>query len=253
MNATLRTLFKGSGTWHDGPVPPPNMERRWSDLAWIAAIALLVRIVYLAFFSALPWFDAPRVDAYAYHAIAQRIAGGDWAPEGLSEGLSTLYVYTLGTLYALVGDSPWTSRAFHALLGMATSITIFLCAGRITRRPYALGAGIAYAVSGPVLFHEALILPETLGAFLHTLLLLFVLDVPRSNRSYGRPLAMGIVLGAAVLLRPSALLLALPCLVSLRTIRPALLFVAAASVSIAPATLRNRIIDGENILVVASG
>ena len=113
------------------------------------------------------------IDSGVYARLASRIAGGDILLRG--EGavpyfVSPLYVYFL----AATGPSFALARAVQILLGTAAVALVFLTARRLFGERAALAAGVLYALTGVVTFHEVLILQAALDPFL-TALFLFLL------------------------------------------------------------------------------
>jgi len=114
-------------------------------------------------------------DSGVYARLASRIAGGDVLLRG--EGavpyfVSPLYAYFL----AATGPSFSLARVVQILLGTAAVALVFLTARRLFGERAALVAGVLYAFTGVVTFHEVLILQAALDPFL-TALFLYLLAV----------------------------------------------------------------------------
>jgi len=230
------------------------------------------------------------LDGGVYARLAWRIANGDLLLRG--EGpvpffVSPLYEYFL----AATGVSFPVARVVQMMLGAAAVVLVFLTARRLFGDRAALPAGVLFALTGVVTFHEALILQAALDPFL-TALFLYLLSVgltPRrfsSNVTGGEAAASGGVRRAAPPLaaapissrvmiaagfaggllslnRPNALLCvaaiaaALALFMfkekSLRRVWIAAAFVGGAAVAIAPVTLRNFVVSREFVLISSHG
>ena len=183
----------------------------WLWLGLLVVAGAVLRFAWLADASGLPFFWAPRTDDFVYDAGAARIAGGDVLLDGVSLRFGPPYFYVLGTLYALFGRGVWVPRILHAALGTALIVVVYLTGKRLTTPRWALLPAALVAFDGPLLFFEALILPETLQALVHAGLLLAALVAADgegdARRAALRWLPVGLLLGLAVALRPNALLL----------------------------------------------
>jgi tetratricopeptide (TPR) repeat protein len=174
-------------------------------------VALLVRLLYLWQVSHAPFFDLRLGDAQAYHAWAQRIAGGEWLGRDVFYQ-APLYPYFLALIYRTLGDSVVIVRLIQACIG-ATSCALLAAAGtNFFGRAGAL-AGVALAVYPPAIFLDGLLDKSALVTFFVCALLALV-AVPRERLTRRRALATGIVLGLLSLTRENALLLAVPILVA---------------------------------------
>lgn len=181
--------------------------RYW--LAALIALGSLMRITLLAGYEpVIP------PDTGTYIAAARDLAAGDLSR---SQGRRTPG-YPL--FIALMNESPLKIVLAQMLLGIGTSIVLFLIAVRMTGRPGpAFAAGLSYDVSLQQLFLEATLLTEPLTTFLvasTVLALIGTIDRLRSGR-IAKTLALltGLCGAAAIMVRPQFmfLLLLLPLLV----------------------------------------
>ena len=264
------------------------MTRR---LLLLAAGAIAAKAAVLAQLGGHPLLQPyGDLDGGVYARLAWRIANGDLLLRG--EGpvpffVSPLYAYFL----AATGVSFPVARVVQMMLGAAAVVLVFLTARRLFGDRAALPAGVLFALTGVVTFHEALILQAALDPFL-TALFLYLLSVgltPRrfsSNVTGGEAAASGGVRRAAPPLaaapissrvmiaagfaggllslnRPNALLCvaaiaaALALFMfkekSLRRVWIAAAFVGGAAVAIAPVTLRNFVVSREFVLISSHG
>lgn len=133
-----------------------------------------------------------------------RTAWDTFTPVGYPALLSLLHVAAPGDL-SLVA-------VCHAVLGALTASLTALFAYRLDRSPaVALIAGLATALYFPLIFYTGFVLTETTFAFLLVLFVWLELRALERGRA-ALGLAAGVVLGLAILVRPS-LLAFLPCVV----------------------------------------
>jgi tetratricopeptide (TPR) repeat protein len=198
-------------------------------------LALGLRLWHVASLRALPSFDHPYegLDAELYTNLARSIAGGDLFPAGLLDA-APLYAYWLAAFLRFFGDASLAPRIAQALLGASVSPLLW-AAGKRARGPMVGAiAGIAAAVFPPFLLYEGSLQSAALVPFLTTLLLVLLAAERTGAR---RAVLAGLVLGLSVLNRPdlAPLLLLIPgWLYFARGRRPALTFLAASLLLIAP-------------------
>ena len=202
--------------------------------------------------------------------------------------VSPLYAYVL----AATGPSFPVARVLQILLGTAAVALVFLTAKRLFGDGAALPAGVLFALTGVVTFHEVLILQAALDPFL-TALALYVLAVAMKREEkteerteekislkvkrgevpggasprWGALVAAGVAFGLLALNRPNALLCAAAVAVALfvftfkenllllplQRVGIAAAFLAGAAVTIAPFTLRNLFVSREFVLISSHG
>jgi tetratricopeptide (TPR) repeat protein len=173
---------------------------RWL-LGATLALGAVLRAVHLAAMKGTPFFDGLILDARAYDAWAQRIAGGELiGPSAF--WIDPLYAYVLGGLYAVLGHDLLAPRVLNALLGLGTAL---LAAGIALRaqqsRITALAACALVALFVPAIHFESQVEKTALTVFLVALATyLFLGGTVRSI------VAAGIVTGVAALARGNVLL-----------------------------------------------
>lgn len=235
-------------------------------LVLLALLALGVRVGYQASLRTDPGAQGLLSnhllgDERAYDAFAREVAAGGVERER-SFYQAPLYAWLVGRLYALwppadqpddvsiIVPSPVHQAVFvvQHLLGVLTALLVATLGARILGRRAGLLAGLLAAVSGPVVFHETMLLKASLSLVLFVVALHLWLDVltGRGHR-WRRPLALGLVLGVGVLLRGNLFLLLGAVLASLvlplggdrRRWRAALVTGLTALVTLSPVTLHN--------------
>ncbi len=222
----------------------------------VFGVALALRLVVAFEVSGFPYHRHLVLDAATYHRIA--LAGDPhepyWQPP--------FYPWFLRAVYALAGPSPVAARLVQSVAGALVAAGVVLLARRFAPRRWAVGAGLAAALLGPLIVADVELLPGSLAALFVTWWTLGMLAWTgggqgglRSLRSLDPPLrrhdpplrrfrllALGIALGVAGLLVPTLALaggLALLWLVRRGGWRPALAIGALALVPVAAVTVRN--------------
>lgn len=184
------------------PLPPEagSKKRTFRNAAFLFALALLVRGLYLYDSAGAPTHDLPVVDSLVYHQAAAQLAEGG----GLSESFffqPFLYPAFLSLIYWTSGSSILFARIVQIVLGSFTCLLTFLVAEKLFNRKTAWIAGATAAFYGPLIFFEAELLATGLAAFLFMawIHLLLKAESPASL------LLLGITGGLAVLARPTLL------------------------------------------------
>ncbi len=228
------------------------------------ALALVVRTVVAWQLHDQPLLQpAAPFDSGVFVALARQVAGGDLLLRGATGGEpyshSPLYVYVLAVPLFLTGGSLVAARALQVLLGTAAAVLLHAAARPWLGRPAALAAAGLVALTGPVVFHEALFLPAALDPFLTALALLALSRALRGARAPDWLLA-GAALGALALNRPIALGWALALAAALplargilRGGREALALAFGLAIAVAPVTLRNLAVSGEPVAISSQG
>jgi tetratricopeptide (TPR) repeat protein len=230
----------------------------------VLAVALVARAVVAWQLHGHPLLQpVGRLDSGVYVQLGRSVASGDLALRDATGGqpffLAPLYVYFLGLAFALSGGSLVVAKILQILLGTAAVGLLFAAARPWLGRPAALFAATLLAVTGPVVFHEAILLQSALDPFLVALALLAVSQALAADRSPRWVLA-GAAIGLFTLNRPNALLwgaglaIALPLARGLaRGGREAAALALGLALAVAPATLRNLVVSGELVLVSSHG
>ncbi|HWF83862.1 MAG TPA: tetratricopeptide repeat protein [Vicinamibacterales bacterium] len=203
-------------------------------------VALLIRVTVAVSVADLPLVRTPKLDAFEYVSWARRLALGDFVwPSVSAHGPG--YPLFLAAVFAL-GGSIRAALFVQCVLGATTSLFIAM----LGRRWFGVGAGVCagliYATFGPVVFIETAVLSEGLLLFLlvAALVLLSADDLgPR------RAAGAGLLLGMAILVRATAVLVEMAFIIALwragsarrRAVIGAL--VISAGIVVAPAMTKN--------------
>jgi 4-amino-4-deoxy-L-arabinose transferase-like glycosyltransferase len=232
-----------------------------STFPWIRvvlAVAVLARVAYLFTYSHLPEWTLLTVDNYYHHHWAQTVADGDLIG-GTTYFRGPLYVWCLGLLYAVLGDSLWVGRVFGAVIGL---LSVYMT-WHLGRRVFGATAGIVaaslQAVFPIVIYFEAELLVDPL------FMLLLQIAVFRMLIWWDSPLPRnlalaGLMLGLACITRPTGLIL-IPLLAALPLIRDGVqkrlmmssVGIAACLLVILPITVRNTLVADDPTLIASQG
>jgi len=231
-------------------------ERPWLFLL-VLALAILVRIVYLYQYRWSPVWEQLTVDNWYHHHWAQSLAGGDILGD-TTYFRAPLYVYCLGFLYAILGDSLWVGRLFGFVIGTASVGMTYVLARRFMGVRYAALAAAIQAFLPTVIYFESELLLDPLFMLLLQVAVwraLVWLDSGRERDLFLTGLAFGI----AAICRPTALAPALVVLLwafgakRLKGTRlsRAGIFTAGVLLCIAPIFVRNLVVAGDPVLIAS--
>ncbi|MCK4547489.1 MAG: tetratricopeptide repeat protein [Candidatus Eisenbacteria sp.] len=237
-----------------------RMKSGWFIL--IAALALLVRLVYQVEVRNLPEYAVLVLDPHIHDSIARAIAAGNVVGDEVFFR-SPFYLYLLGFLYFIFGPSPWTMRILQALLGAATSVLAY----RIGRSTFSEWtgriAGLVTALTWTLVYFDGELLITSLATFLD-LLLIDRLLASREKPAPGRWLVSGIVLGLSAIARPTILVFGWLAVLwiwwVLRGSRPPrdrlramAVYILGSLMIILPVTLRNAMVGKDFVLIASQG
>ncbi|MBD3332784.1 tetratricopeptide repeat protein [candidate division GN15 bacterium] len=243
----------------DPPGDPSPLLRPLSWLSVILGVALVLRLVYLIVYSGMPDWEQLTVDNYYHHHWAQIIADGDLVGD-TTYFRAPFYVWCLGLLYALFGNSLWVGRLFGLAIGLATVAMSYQLGKRVSSTKVGLIAAALAAVYPVQLYFESELLLDPLFS------LLMLAAVERTLRWFqdGRiitALTGGILLGLAVLTRPTGLVM-VPIIVILtlwperRTKhlqRGLVILLLPVVVLVGAVFLRNVVVADDPVLIASQG
>jgi tetratricopeptide (TPR) repeat protein len=180
------------------------MSRHTTILAFVGALAVCLRCLYVWQIGHAPFVDLRIGDAAGYHVWAQGIAAGDWLGHGAFYQ-APLYPYFLAASYKVFGDGVTTVRLIQAVIGAGSCVLLAAAGMRLFGERGAL-AGLLLAIYPSAIFLDGL-LEKSVLVTLFTATLLFLLSKPIRPAA---ALMTGVVLGLLALTRENALLLAMP-------------------------------------------
>jgi hypothetical protein len=246
--------------------------RRAAWLAAVFALAFLVRSLYAV--DQAPDMYTPEQTgtrmAQRYDAAALGILAGEgvlWPRVRDRERTGLLarppgYALYLAAVYAAIGHSFFAAQLVQNLLTSLACVLLVLAAERLASWPAAVVAGVIAALSPPLGYVSALVLPDALSALpLMVALLLVARTHPGGTGSIGWSALAGALVGAGVWLRPNVVLLppflSLVILLVARDRRRGLLHAVALSLAavavVIPITIRNYVVFGAFVPVSING
>jgi 4-amino-4-deoxy-L-arabinose transferase-like glycosyltransferase len=157
------------------------------------------------------------------------------------------YPLLLAALYKVVGPSVFAAKLLNAVLGAATCLMAYLVGARVFDRRVGLGGALLLALFPGHIFFSALLMTETLSAFLLMLILTVALMFTGESASWRAIVLVGLLLGAASLVRGEMVLLFIPLIVfwavahrsAGKGIRYGAIALAAIAAVLLPWTIRN--------------
>ncbi len=184
-----------------------------SDAAWITALALEVRLVVVIWASTR---FPPTADGTYYQRIAERVAQGlgyTWLwPDGAVTYAAHYpigYPAAVGALYSVTGPHPWVAMVLNALLGALAAYAAHRLVARAGSRGVALVAGLLVALHpGLVAYTPALMTEGVVASLLVIAAGLAAWTRDRPTSRWAGITLLGLVVGAATLVRPQSLVLA---------------------------------------------
>jgi 4-amino-4-deoxy-L-arabinose transferase-like glycosyltransferase len=141
----------------------------------IFILAFALRIIHIAsIYKTSPFFDILPGDLGAYDRWATRIVEEGWLGKDIFYQ-DPLYPYFLAFFYKIIGrDFFWIYMA-QAFLGAVSSMLLVVLGTKVFSRPAGLFAGLLYALYGPAIYFDGLLLKVTLSAFLFILAIYLLL------------------------------------------------------------------------------
>ncbi len=190
------------------PASPRSSVETW--LTWAIFLLALAPRLYVA----LAWAREPVWDGHYYHFGAVRIAEGfGYSEDIVRNGIHYWKPWThypvgysawLGGLYYLFGSHSWVAPVANALLGSAAAALVFRLGLGLLGRWRSLLAGLLVALHPGLIVYSAVVMTEPLAGMLLITALALLLTLRR--RPWLAFAVSGMVLGLAVLVRPSNLL-----------------------------------------------
>ncbi len=191
------------------PAGAPSRRDAWG----VAAIALLARLAVVIW--AASRFP-PTADGTYYQRIAERVAQGlgyTWLwPDGVVTYAAHYpigYPAAVGAIYALVGPRPAAAMILNAVLGALAAYAAHRLAESAGSRRIALAAGLLVALHpGLVAYTPALMTEGVVASLLAVAAGVAAWTRDRPASRWIGVAMLGLVLGAATLVRPQSLVLA---------------------------------------------
>ncbi len=230
--------------------------QRTRMLSTVGLIAFALRLLNTQALLEDPLFYNPLGGNVPYLEMAQRIAGGDWVPDGAFTVNSPLYAYLVALVFKIWGvGSLYAVRLLGAVADAGTCVLVALLAARHFGVVAGWAAGLLLAVYGPAIFFAGELAPVPFTLLLLTAGVALV-DGGTRMRTF---LLAGLVLGLATGMRPNLLIggllaLGVPWARGLPTAQRLTGALALGLVlGVAPVTLMNAAGSGGFTLLTLSG
>ncbi|PYQ80581.1 MAG: hypothetical protein DMG03_22340, partial [Acidobacteria bacterium] len=222
--------------------------------ASVFLVALAIRLIAARELWQLPLVRTPKLDSAEYLSWARRLAAGDFSWPVVSQH-GPGYPLFLAAWLAIGSGSPPFAIAVQAVVGALTATLVAAIARDSFGDGAALAAGLVYVLYAPAIYVDVALLSEGLLLFLLTLALLLLGRAENLWRGPFRPVSAalkgpprfviasaGVALGCAILVRPTAVVVASACAMWLlvqRSRNAAAILVVTCAVVIAPAVAKN--------------
>jgi hypothetical protein len=221
----------------------PRASGSFTKSAVVGIVALLARLAVVA------WAGErfpPAHDGVRYDALAARLAAGSGYTWLWPDGTVTVvahypvgYPAFLALAYRVLGHSVVTAGIANALVGALAALAVHRMVLAVGTPRAALGAGLAVALHPGLFLYTPGLMTEGATAALVTVAAWLAVAARTARSSPVRLVVLGLVLGAAGLVRPQTLLLAPVFGAMAARWRGAAVCVAVAALACAPWVARN--------------
>lgn len=242
------------------PAAPPTDRLPIAEAATIAALAVVLKLAFLASVAGNP-FVAGLTNDEAHHLVTAHdiVATGLVRPDAFY--FAPLYPYLLAALLALFGEHLKLALALQAVVGGCHVGLVHILAWQVDRRPaVARLAALLALLYGPYWMYETLLLKTTLAAALMAAATLAMLRAASTAR--GRLWALaGLLLGVLSLLRGNTVVVAAVIALALvwatwrgrMLARHVAVWGLAVAAGILPATIHNLVAASDLVPTTAQG
>jgi 4-amino-4-deoxy-L-arabinose transferase-like glycosyltransferase len=222
-------------------------------------LAFVLRIIHVvSIYKTSPFFDILPGDLGAYDRWANRIVENGWLGKDIFYQ-DPLYPYFLAFFYKVIGRDFFWIYMIQAFMGACTSLLLIMLGHKVFNRSAGIFAGLLYALYGPAIYFDGLLLKVTLSAFLLTLSIYLFLAKELKEVSLGHYLS-GLFFGLACLTRANFLLL-LPVIFIATLVHKnailkkrfgmAVLFFIGVLTALGPIVARNYVVGNDLVLTTA--
>lgn len=179
--------------------------------------AALLRLLHWWTLRDAPFVGQPVLDSAEYDRWAQQIAGGDWRGEG-AFFQAPFYPYLIAAIYSVAGTRLSAVYLLQIAVAAGAVWALWRCGLRLAGWRVGLAAAALAAFCGVLVFHDVLLLKESLATSAMAFLLLALVSAREPGAEKTWWLVAGALFGVLVELRENALLL-LPLLLTLPWVR----------------------------------
>lgn len=234
----------------------------WPTVVFLASLA--THCYYIVEIADHPFFNCPLVDSRTYHVQAVSILRRGWLGDSVF-WQAPLYPYFLAFWYHLISVKFFDIRVIQAFIAASNAVLLYFLGMRRVGQRASIGAALAVAFYGPLVHFDTEMLAPVLVVFFY-LLMAMALDRAIGGGGSCWWLVAGLLNGLAALAHGLALLIAPLVVIYVALLwrsepRPspkqrvlaAGLFAIGAAATIAPVTVRNRIVGKQWVLISHNG
>ena len=222
----------------------------------ILLLGLCLRLLYIWEYSLLPEWSQLTVDNNFHHHWALTIADGNLLGD-TTYFRAPFYIFYLAGIYKLFGVSLWAVRLFGILPGLLSIYITFLIGKDVYNKQTGVIAGTLHAIFPIIYYFESELLLDSLFMLLFQLAIYFLLKWWREDSSKAI-FYSGLFFSLASITRPTALVIALFCIVVILAVKKfklkqVLIFSIGLTICIAPIFVRNIVVADDPVLIAAQG
>ncbi len=236
----------------------PPLLKKYSFL-WVISVALIVRLIYLYYYSKSPFWAMLTVDNYYHHHWAEVLASGELFG-GTTYFRAPGYPFLLGFMYFIFGSSIWVGRIVGLCIGLASVSMTFVISRTAFNRRTAIIATIIHALYPICIYFDYELLLDPFFTLLLQIAVYCFLLTFRSN-NLRLVVISGSFFGFASITRPTALVVAGIATLFLiwyydasgLWLKRIVLFLFGIALCIAPITVRNLVVAEDPVLIASQG
>ena len=178
-----------------------------NSLFLIFLISISIKILYFFHFNENPFFNFIHgtSDAINFDIGAQSFASGDLLASSANNSYSPLYKYFLGFIYIFAGRNLPVVWGIQFFLGTITVVLVFLITSKLFNERAAIISSTIYALYGPELMYEGILLRASLITFLGVLSLYLLIQLEEKSNFLWIALT-GCVISLFIQTRPNVIL-----------------------------------------------
>jgi len=182
-------------------------ENKKTNLFLIFFISISIKILYFYHFNENPFFHFihETSDAINFDIGAQNFASGDLLATSANNSYSPLYKYFLGFIYILAGRNLPVVWGIQFVLGTITILLVFLITSKLFNERAALISSTLYALYGPELMYEGILLRASFVTFLGVLSLYLLIQLEEKSNLL-RIVITALVISLFIQSRPNVIL-----------------------------------------------
>ena len=186
----------------------------FNEIGFLIAVfvgALALRMLYVQRIMGDPSYLDTGADGRVYDNLAWSIAAGEGVPQAFTNRYPMLllgYVWFLAAIYKVVGHSYFAAVALQSMIGAATSGLVYFAGTRVFGAAPARVAACFTALSFSLIFAAAALGHQAVDVFLTALIIVTLLHLIANDGPSWRWAAAGLVMGAAITVRETAIFFA---------------------------------------------